>query len=247
MQIKTFNSLPKDTTHQLGLIVLQSDITIEDEFRYFLDGLPISLLVNRIPFENEVTIDTLKAMEQHIETSMSLFPIDAQFDVLGYGCTSGALHIGDDSISNLVQGARQCSYVSNPMQAAVASFQALEAKNIAYLAPYSEQVSQSMVDKVEQHGVTVTTAATFNEHQDKEVGRIAPESIKKACIELAKESNVDAIFVACTNMKCASIIPEVEQETGIATLSSNQALAWHMLNQIGCAMPENKGRLFACQ
>jgi len=247
MQIKTFNSLSKNEAHQLGLIVLQSDITIEDEFRYFLDGLPISLLVNRIPFENEVTIDTLQAMEQHIETSMSLFPLDAEFDVLGYGCTSGALHIGDNAISKLVQSARQCSHVSNPMQAAVASFEALKAKNIAYLAPYSEQVSQSMVDEIEQRGFTVTAAATFNELQDKKVGRISPESIKQACIELSSESNADAIFVSCTNMKCASIIPEVEQQTGIPTLSSNQALVWHMLSQIDGTMPRNKGRLFECQ
>jgi len=247
LEIKPFNSLDKGFVHQLGLIVLQSDITIEDEFRYFCHGLPISLLVNRIPFENEVTVETLKAMESHISNTMRLFPIDAEFDALGYGCTSGALHIGDGAIAELAQASRPCAQVSNPMQAAIAAFRALNAKKIAYLAPYSEEVSQSMVDEIEQRGVSVAIAATFNEHRDKEVGLISPKSIKQASIELIAQTEVDAIFISCTNMKCAQIIPEIEEQTGIAALSSNQALAWHMLKSASSSMPRNMGRLFECQ
>ncbi|MFK8021734.1 MAG: hypothetical protein AB8B86_18370 [Pseudomonadales bacterium] len=247
MKILDFDVLPDDYIKRLGLIVLQSDVTIEDEFRHFFSGLAVSLMVNRIPFENEVTVDTLKAMEAHIGNSMSLFPLDSKFDSLGYGCTSGALHIGDASIAKLANQVRRCENVSSPMQAAIAAMRHVNAKRIAYLAPYSQAVSQTMIDAFEQAGIKVVTSATFDEEQDKIVGRIAPSSIKSACIELASNAEVDAVFVSCTNMKCVDIIPQIEKETGIFAMSSNQVLAWHMARLAGIDnVLHNKGRLFEC-
>ena len=245
MQKLKFDTLAADHAKRLGLIVLQSDVTIEDEFRYYFAGLPISLLVNRIPFENEVTVETLKQMEGHLSASMALFPSDAEFDCMGYGCTSGALHIGNQKITSLVNATRPCAAVSNPMLAAVTAMHHVGAKRIAYLAPYSEAVSQTMVDEFERHGIVVAVAATFNESQDKIVGRIAPASIQQACIALAKDQDVDAIFIACTNMKCAQIIPDIEHATGAIAMSSNQVLAWHMAKLAGVENNiQGKGRLF---
>lgn len=61
-------------------------------------------------------------------------------------------------------------------------------------------------------------------------------------------SDIDAVFMACINMKCAQVIPRIERETGVAALSSNQVLlAWHMIDQAKIkAPPATKGRLFTC-
>ncbi len=242
-----FDTLAADHVTRLGLIVLQSDVTIEDEFRFYLEDLPVSLLVSRIPFENEVTVDTLKQMKGHITNSMSLFPVDAEFDCLGYGCTSGALHIGGSDIAKLVNQSRRCETVSNPMLAAINAMQRLGANKIAYLAPYSKTVSQTMVDEFEANDIGVVAAATFDEKHDMIVGRISPLSIKQACLDLVTAHQVDAVFISCTNMKCAHIIPEIERETGVIAISSNQALARHMvhLSKLNANI-ENKGRLFEC-
>ena len=241
----SFETLAADHITRLGLIVLQSDVTIEDEFRYFFADLPVNLLVNRIPFENEVTVETLRQMQSHLTKSMSLFPLDAEFDSMGYGCTSGALHIGDSHIADLVTSTRPCKSVTNPMQAAIEAMRHIGAKRIAYLAPYSKEVSQTMVDMFESSNIAVPVARTFDEKQDMIVGRIAPSSIQQACIELCAEEKVDAVFVACTNMKCAHIIPEIERQTGVVAMSSNQVLAWHMAKLAGLNNQiNNKGRLF---
>ena len=242
-----FKVLPADHLRRLGLIVLQSDVTIEDEFRYYFTGLPVNLMVSRIPFENQVNVETLQAMQAHLSNSVSLFPLDAEFDCVGYGCTSGALHIGNDTIAELVSNTRPTRAVSNPMQAAIEAMRHIGATRIAYLAPYSEAVSQSMVDMFEQQGIDVLVAATFDEKQDMMVGRIDPSSIQQACIELCAKQKVDAVFVSCTNMKCAHIIPEIERQTGVVAISSNQALAWHMAKLSGLAKQiHSKGRLFQC-
>ena len=246
MKTLDYQLLPADHARRLGLIVLQSDVTIEDEFRYFYQGLPISLMANRIPFENEVTVETLKQMEGQLTSSMSLFPIDAEFDCLGYGCTSGALHIGSDTIAQLVNTARPCASTTNPMLAAVTALNHVNAKKIAYLAPYSVEVSESMVSEFEKHGFEIVASATFDESQDRKVGLISPQTTKNVCLELLKNTSADAVFISCTNVKSAHIITEIEEATGVVAMSSNLVLAWHMMRLANYEQKiVNRGRLFA--
>lgn len=240
-----FETLPSDHVRRLGLIVLQSDVTLEDELRHYYEGVPLSLLASRIPFANEVTASTLKAMEGHLAQSMSLFPLDATFDCIGYGCTSGAMHIGSERIVTICRSVRQSTAGTDPLRAARAAMQRLNVRRVALIAPYSEAVTRTMVEAFESLGIGVSVAATFNEPQDRLVGRIAPASIRAACIEVAKAGDVDALFVACTSLKCAAVIPEVERATGVTMLSSNQVLAWHMAELAGIQHGISaKGRLF---
>lgn len=251
MKTLNYELLPEDDKTQLGLIVLQSDVTIEDEFRYYFEDEPVSLLANRIPFENEVTPETLKQMALHVGSTTALFPVTSRFKAMGYACTSGALHIGSESLEKLVQAQRPCDHVSNPMKAAVTALNHIGAKNIAFLAPYSQHVTQTMIDEIEKQGITISHCATYDEPQDSRVGRISPQSIYQACIDLcaealAAEQPIDAIFIACTNMKCARVIADIEAKTGIYALSSNQVLAWDMARLAGRPLHlKNKGRL--CQ
>ncbi len=228
--------------------MLQSDVTIEDEFRYYFADMPVSLLVNRIPFVNEVTVQTLKEMEGHVGHTVSLFPTTSRFDSMGYACTSGALHIGGDRIQTLVQAHRECAHVCNPMQAAINALEHIGAKRIAYLGPYSQHVCQTMIDRFEQAGISVRLAATYDEDQDVNVGRISPQSIYRDAVAMVGEeaTSVDAVFVACTNMKCAQVIPQIEQAIGVTALSSNLVLAWDMARSAGVPLRDaSKGRL--CQ
>ena len=78
---------------RLGLIVLQSDETIEVDFRRLLPAAA-KLLVSRVPSGTEVTPETLGAMEGRLTEAASLFPRGLAFDALGYGCTSAAAQIG---------------------------------------------------------------------------------------------------------------------------------------------------------
>ncbi len=248
MQRLRYTLLPENDVAQLGLIVLQSDVTIEDEFRYYFSEMPVSLLVNRIPFVNEVTVETLQEMEGHVGRTVSLFPTTSRFHSIGYACTSGALHIGTERIQALVQAQRECAQVCNPMQAAINALRQINARHIAYLGPYSQHVCQTMIDRFEQEGITVALAATYDEDQDVKVGRISPQSIREDAVAMVatRTTPIDAVFVACTNMKCARIIPQIEAATGVTALSSNLVLAWDMARAAGVPLRDaSKGRL--CQ
>jgi len=225
-----YDLLPENDVTQLGMIVLQSDVTIEDEFRHYFKDSNVSLLVNRIPFENEVTAKTLQNMSGHLRRSAALFPLTHSFDAVGYACTSGAMQIGSDEIARIIKSERPCDFVTNPMQAALSAFEHLSVKNIGYIGPYSQSVCQTMIDHIEDNGFKVPHAVTFDEEEDKYVGRISPQTIRKAAIELAHDADdeIDALFISCTNMKCADVLPSIKAETGLPALSSNLVLAWDL-------------------
>jgi len=195
--------------------------------------------------KNEVTAETLKAMEGHLGHTMSLFPIEVEFDALGYGCTSGAMHIGGDQITKLASAKRPCKHVSNPLDAVLSACKEKGIKKVAYLGPYSKVVCQTMIDRFEAAGIEVPASASYDEPEDRFVGRISPQSIQGDAIDLVKRNpEVDAVFVSCTNMKCAQVIPEIEAQTGVYAISSNQALAWDLARQTGLSISTAKGRLF---
>lgn len=235
MKTADYELMPASDLVQLGMIVLQSDVTIEDEFRFYFANAKVSLLVNRIPFQNEVTAETLADMAHHLKRAAALFPLTHSFDAMGYACTSGAMQIGSARVSELINSERSCDYVSNPMQAALLAFEQLGAKRIGYIGPYSKQVCQTMIDHIEAGGFTVSHAVSFDEEYDQFVGRIAPESIYDTAMALAAEArqSIDVIFIACTNMKCASVLDKITAESGVPALSSNKVLAWDLAQSSG--------------
>ena len=252
-----FNHLPFSTISQnarsvqMGLVILETDLTIETEFRHFLiqdknASRTISLLNTRIPCDDQVTADNLTSMEGRFSDSLSLFPNDYKFDVIGYGCTSASLLIGEQKIEKLIKSNLNADKVTTPMTAVKKGLKALNVSKIGYLAPYISEIAYAMCSDLESDGFEVGGAATFGEDKDSVVGTISPASILEAIESLAsKSNNLEAIFISCTSLKCASIISTAESRLGIPILSSNSALAWDMAKLSEAKIsPEGKGRLF---
>lgn len=233
------------TQANFGLIVLQTDETIEMEMRRFLDIEGVALYQSRIPSGAEVTPETLSNMQHEIEQSVSLLPPAIDFDVIGYGCTSAASVIGEAAIEALVQRNRPSAKVTNPITATKAALKALGAKRIGFVSPYIAEVSASLRGTLERAGYEIVAAGSFNEASDTTVARMTEASILKAIIQVAEAAPSDAIFVSCTNLRVANIIAKAEAQLGIPVLSSNQAMGWHMLKLAGIDSPiKGYGRLF---
>ncbi len=167
-------------------------------------------------------------------------------DVVAYGCTSGAMTIGDDRIAELIHEARPGVACTSPMKATMAALAALGSTRIALLTPYLDEINHAMRDFIEAGGVSVPVMGSFNESNDNKVGRISPRSIRQAALELGRSELVDAVFVACTALRVVEIAAEIEAELGQPVTSSNHALAWHCLRLAGIDDPQPQlGRLVA--
>jgi hypothetical protein len=81
--------LQDDSLPRLGLIVLQVDETIEQDFRHLFAPDSVKLHISRIPSGAELTPDSIAQMETALPTAAGLLPPRA-------GCCRLCLHIRDD-------------------------------------------------------------------------------------------------------------------------------------------------------
>ena len=213
----------------LGLVVLQAEETIEDEFRHYLRDRSVILHHTRIPSGQAVTHDTLTAMEADLGAAIGLFPVGANFDVIGYACTSASSVIGEDRVASLITSARPGVRPTNPATAAKAGLRALGIQRIAVLTPYNIGVTGDIVKMFEAGGFDILGVTTFDEEVEANVARITPQSILEAAVAAGEGSDTEAVFISCTNLRCAGMIAAAEEQLGKPVLSSNLALLWHML------------------
>lgn len=234
----------KSTKPNLGLIVLQTDETIEQDFRRYFPPEIANLHITRVPSGVEVTRDTLAEMSDNLPTAASLLPQAMRFDVVGYGCTSGTSVIGPKKIAKLVKSACNTAQVTEPVSGLIAACHALQLKNLAFLTPYIESVSQGLRDVLAVQTISTPAFGSFEEARDAEVARIDRQSIWDAAITLAKASETDGLFMSCTNLRTLDVIAELEETLQKPVLSSNLVLAWHMGRLAGIT-PAFTSRLIA--
>ena len=75
---------------RIGLLVLESDQTMEWEMRQMADLPGVALYHVRLANEVEVTPDTLVQMELEVPKAAALLPSYLGLKAIGYGCTSGS-------------------------------------------------------------------------------------------------------------------------------------------------------------
>ncbi|WP_235857861.1 maleate cis-trans isomerase family protein [Marimonas lutisalis] len=228
---------------RLGLIVLSTDETLENEARNLLAGRPVSLLHSRIPAQPDVTPKSLATMENHMTATAALLP--AGLDVVGYGCTSGATVIGPERVAALVRKAQPEARVTNPLTGVVEALKALNARKISLITPYVDTVNAPLIAALAAHGIEVVARDSFLQENDWTVARITESDTLQAAKDIAKSKTCDAIFASCTNLRCFGILEQAEAETGVPMISSNLAFLWHMLKLAGLdARGWGPGRLF---
>ena len=227
----------------LGLIVLQADETIEQEFRVMFRAGDVAMYVSRVPSAAEVTTDTLGAMEAELPRAVSLLPPSLDYDVVGYACTSGATVIGPGRVADLIRGAREVRAATNPLSAVLAGLETLGARRIGLVSPYIATVTAPLIGALRAAGIEVGQAVSFDEREEARVARIDPASIRAAALEVGRRDDVEAVFLSCTNLRTVAIIDGLEAELGKPVISSNLALAWHMARLAGTVCDVPVGRL----
>lgn len=229
----------------IGIIVLQSDETLEAEFRPVFSHPGVALYHARIPSAAEVTRETLQQMERDLPRTAALLPTANELDVVGYACTSGATVIGTDKVAGCIRATHRHAKTTDPITAAMAACTCLGVKRLGFLTPYVADVSSAMRILLEQNGFMVTAFGSFEQVEESVVARISTASILDAICEIGQADEVEAVFASCTNLRSFDIIDQAETRIKKPVITSNQALAWHMLKLAGLpTKSKGPGRLF---
>jgi len=236
---------------RLGLIVLQVDETVESEFHRLtaIDG--VAVYVSRVPSGAQLNEETILAMEAEIPAAACLFPPVAEFGVIGYACTSGATIIGPRNVAAAVRNAGgghrfAGAVITDPLTAVKAAARALNVIRLGFVSPYVPGVSAAMRAALEADGFTISTFGSFEQSEEAVVARISAQSVYDAMLRVGQSADCDAVFVSCTNIRTLEVLPDAEQALGLPIVTSNQALAWHMLRLAGIEgqLPDH-GRLMS--
>jgi maleate isomerase len=232
---------------RIGLIVLATDYTIEYEWRQIMTPLKgVALYESRILNDQQITPETLRAMEPHIAAAADVILPGSTLDVVAYGCTSASMAIGEEKVFEKIRSVRPDAKCTTPITAAFAAFRAFNARRIGILTPYRADVNRIVAAYVSARGFDVPVFGSFNEENDGIVAQISPASIKQGVTAIKSGAPIDAIFVSCTSVRLAEAAAQIESEIGLPITSSNHAMAWHALRLAGVTdkMPQ-WGRLFA--
>lgn len=221
----------------IGLIVLATDHTIEHEWRKMLGIEGVAFYESRIFNSSTISPETLREMEAGLTDAAAVIRPGERLDVMAYGCTSGAMVMGEEAVFRRIREARPAIPCTTPITAALAAFKALGVRRIALLTPYIDAINRMMRRYIEERGTAVTAMGSFNHDQDNEVARISPASIEAAALELGAAPNVDMVFVACTSLRVAEHVEAMEARLGKPVSSSNHAMAWHALRLAGYKEP----------
>jgi len=233
------------TRANIGLVVLSSDQTIEHEFRMLLDLPGVAVYHSRLANENEISRENLRKMESRITGATELLLPGLHMDVIGYGCTSASMELGEEHVIGLMKAARPESRCTTPITAARSAFRQLGVRTIALLTPYDDAINEHVRQYLEARDVRVPAMGTFNVGDDRRACRIDPASIRDAAIELGRRQPVDGVFVSCTSLRVAGVIEEIERALGKPVTASNHAMAWHSLRLAGVDdTREGCGQLF---
>ena len=233
---------------RIGLLVLESDQTMEWEMRQMADLPGVAIYHARLANEAEVTPETLVQMELEVPKAAALLPEYLGLKAIGYGCTSGSTIIGEQRVSELIQMNNPTVPTSNPLTAAKAALKRLGIKRLGLVTPYRPDVTDLMQARFEEAGIVIQSVGSFYQQDDRVVGRITSDAILEAALTIGQNDLVDGVFISCTSLRAAGIIEQAEAALGKPVTASNHALAWHLLRLAGIRDEVTGfGRLFHAQ
>jgi maleate isomerase len=228
----------------LGLVVLQNDETLEPELRTIFNDCAGAIYHTRIASAEDVTPETLRAMERDLPRALALLPTVRPLDVVAYACTSGATLIGHDRVAEIISSVHPGCPNTNPITAVLAAGDHLGVRRLGLITPYVPDVSSAMQRLLEKNGLEITAFASFEQSKEAVVARISPQSVLEAICRVGCNDNVEAVFVSCTNLRTFEILDAAEARMGKPVISSNAALAWHMRRLAELGPPQDApGRL----
>ena len=221
----------KKNNPRIGLITLASDFRIEKDFNDIIYGKDIDLYSNRINCYNPLTNETLKKMADDIpEVTKNILP-DQKLDCVAYGCTSGTIAAGYQSIYEKVNLVKPNTKVTTPITSAINALKTLKINKVSIFTPYTDEINQSVINYFKNEKIEISELSYFDIASDLDIGKVDPQHLFDVLIK-QDLSKSDALFVSCTALPVLSIINDIEKKLGKVILSSNQTLIWDTLKQI---------------
>ena len=217
---------------RIGLITLGSDFRIEKDFNNLIFGKNIDLFVNSIHCYNPLTNETLAKMAEDITSVTKEILPGEKLDCVAYGCTSGTVAVGYNSIKEKINKVKPEAKVTTPITSAVKALKKMNIKNISIFTPYTESINHSVIEYFKDSGINVKALHYLDIASDIDIGKVDSNYLFEVLSNLELNDS-EALFISCTALPALDLIEKLEKKLNKIVLSSNQTLIWETLNLIG--------------
>ena len=225
---------PKFNRYQnpkIGLIALASDYMIEKDFIKIIKDKKVDFFVNRIECFNPLTRENLiKMAEKVTEVTSDILPGE-KIDCIAYGCTSGTIAAGYDSIEKKIKDAKSEAIVTTPSTSSIKALKKLKVNKIAVFTPYSKKLNDEVLEFFKKENFEITANSYFGIESDIDIGKVDSNHLYEILSKMDL-NGAEALFVSCTALPTLSLIDKLEKKLNVNVLSSNQTLIWDTLNSI---------------
>jgi maleate isomerase len=229
---------------RIGQIVPSSNTTMETEIPAMLRARE-GIQPERFTFHSsrmrmhKVTKEELEAMNREgLRCAAEL--ADARVDVMSTACLVAIMAMGlgyhrqvQRELTEIARAHRCDAPVMTSAGALVEGLQIMGARKISLLAPYMCELTNLVVKYIENEGIEVVDAISFEIPDNLEVGRRDPNSLVDD-VKRLNTANVDVVVLsACVQMQSLPSIQVVEDQLGIPVTSTSICTTRRMLDHLG--------------
>ena len=221
---------------RIGLLALSNDLATERDFLNMGADDDIAVFVARVPNDDVCSVENLRAMEPELTVAASTLIPGSRLDAVAYSCTSGTVVMGYDTVARCIHKIRPGLPVITPITAAVSALQEFNARRIAVLTPYIDEVNATISTYLINEGFEISAFTSFRLASNEDMARLTPQSIYEGALE-ADRDDADALFISCTAIRAVDVVEEIEHKIGKPVVTANQALFWDALCAVGYGQP----------
>jgi maleate isomerase len=229
--------------HHFGVLIPSTNTTVEIEYSRLL---PASLQVHVGRLLTSGTGPFAPSKDDDIDYQAKLLGT-AKVEVISLAQTSASL-FADDYDANVTQrmsAAANCPAITSA-QAVGQSVQALGARRIALVSPYSAPVIERAKHYYEsKFGLEVVALEGFAATDSYMIGKLGPENARDAFARINRPE-IEVLVVPGGNFPTMPFLPDWEREFGKPVITTNQAALWAMMRLMGVREPlPGLGRLLS--
>lgn len=210
--------------HRVGLLIPSSNTVMEVDF---YRHLPASATVHtgRMYLEATTVEGEEEMLDRHAIPAAGNVAT-ARPDLVVFGCTSAGALRGNAYDAELCR--RISDVTGKPTVSVIESVRrklaALEARRIAVLTPYIEDLNVRIRASVEDDGIEVAAIHGMGIRVNFDLALVEPREILAFAREkLGPRPQVDALFISCTNYQAVATLPQLRQAYDLPVVTSNQA------------------------
>lgn len=217
---------------KIGLLVPATNAVMEDELHALApEGVVIATarMLHKGREPGDTFAESLRKMSTDApEAAIKISRINP--DIVAFGCTSGSFLEGESWNEKMTQDLSEIVSPAKVVTTSTAVKNALlklKLEKIAVATPYPDDINDRLKAYMESQGFNVVRLDTSH--------GLGPSTFIRSnnmAYHLAKRidgSDIDGIFISCTDFRTIEILDALERDIGKPVISSNQATMWSCL------------------